>query len=335
MKSREISLWLDERWYAALSRQLDGKTVESQLQDYLDQLLRRLPQDQYAKISAEIQEEEEAAQRRWEEERQFSAFHIKERGADTYFRCDRPMNDLNTAVSLRRYLRQEGGGKVDSFPDLFPDRQEISAGEFDQMMQLCMETPQKVTGVFDLDFDKREFSAVHPVDGWRTYAMKDVSTAAYQAFRNGNSSYEQRVKRLQSCLSGKELPSAGHLSAMDISFEDGIVALEDRLNFCLESNDDVRTVLGGLVRLEGPDDWINLYVNYDCAADRVCDALSIELHRTDGWQEELAYPLNAAEKAVLLRKMDSYCQQETGQTLKEYGAQLLAEDMAPPAAPSM
>ena len=67
MKSREISLWLDERWYAALSRQLDGKTVESQLQDYLDQLLRRLPQDQYAKISAEIQEEEEAAQRRWEE----------------------------------------------------------------------------------------------------------------------------------------------------------------------------------------------------------------------------------------------------------------------------
>ena len=104
MKSREISLWLDERWYAALSRQLDGKTVESQLQDYLDQLLRRLPQDQYAKISAEIQEEEEAAQRRWEEERQFSAFHIKERGADTYFRCDRPMNDLNTAVSLHRCL---------------------------------------------------------------------------------------------------------------------------------------------------------------------------------------------------------------------------------------
>ncbi|WP_300756031.1 hypothetical protein [uncultured Oscillibacter sp.] len=33
--------------------------------------------------------------------------------------------------------------------------------------------------------------------------------------------------------------------------------------------------------------------------------------------------------------MDSYCRQETGQTLKEYSAQMMAEDMAPTTAPSM
>lgn len=37
-----------------------------------------------------------------------------------------------------------------------------------------METIGKVTGVFDLDFDKREFSAVHIMDGWTTWAMRDV-----------------------------------------------------------------------------------------------------------------------------------------------------------------
>ena len=335
MKSREINLWLDERWYAALSHLLDSQTVEDKLQDYLDQLLLQLPPDQYAKISAEIQEEDEAAQRQWEEERQFSTFHIKERGADIYFRCDKSMNDLNTAISLRRYLRQEGGGKVDSFVDLFPNRQEISAGEFDQMTQLSMENPQKVTGVFDLDFDKQEFSTVHPVGGWRSYGMKDISTAAYHAFRNGNSSYEQRVKRFQSCLSGKEISSAGHLSSRGISFSDGIVEMEDQLNFYLEASYELKAALGDLIRLDVPDDWINLYVNYGCAAGQICDALSVELHHADGRQEELTYPLNAAEKAVLLREMDSYCQQETGQTLKEYAAQVLAEDMAPPTAPSM
>ena len=41
----------------------------------------------------------------------------------------------------------------------------------------------KVTGAFELDFDKREFSAVNIMDGWKTFAMGDVSAAAYHAFR--------------------------------------------------------------------------------------------------------------------------------------------------------
>lgn len=36
---------------------------------------------------------------------------------------------------------------------------------------------------------------------------------------------------------------------------------------------------------------------------------------------------------TLLRKMDAYCQEQTGQALKEYSAQRLAEDMAPPEQP--
>ncbi len=42
-----------------------------------------------------------------------------------------------------------------------------------------MENTGKVPGVFDIDFDKREFSAVHIMDGWKTFAMDDVSAAVY------------------------------------------------------------------------------------------------------------------------------------------------------------
>jgi len=78
-----------------------------------------------------------------------------------------------------------------------------------------------------------------------------------------------------------------------------------------------------------------VYADYDMVAGQVCDKLEVDLHRADGREESLEYRLNAAEKAVLLRKMDAYCQQQTGQTLAEYSAQRMAEEMTPPTGPVM
>ena len=61
----------------------------------------------------------------------------------------------------------------------------------------------------------------------------------------------------------------------------------------------------------------------------------MDLHRADGREESVEYRLNAVEKATLLRKMDAYCQEQTGQTLADYSAQRMAEDMATPSQPSM
>ncbi len=63
--------------------------------------------------------------------------------------------------------------------------------------------------------------------------------------------------------------------------------------------------------------------------------LEVDLHRADGPNESTGYYLNAVEKAVLLQKMDEYCQQQTGQSLADYSAQLMAEDMGLPAGPVM
>ena len=38
MRGREITLWLDERWYDALSKQLKGETLEEHLENILDEM---------------------------------------------------------------------------------------------------------------------------------------------------------------------------------------------------------------------------------------------------------------------------------------------------------
>ena len=68
---------------------------------------------------------------------------------------------------------------------------------------------------------------------------------------------------------------------------------------------------------------------------QVCDELEIALHRGDGSETALSYHLNAAEKEVLLRKMEDYCQEQTGMGLVEYSTQVMAEAPEPPTGPAM
>ncbi|MBE7003899.1 MAG: hypothetical protein E7425_06390 [Ruminococcaceae bacterium] len=58
MSSREIVLWLDERWYAALERHLKNETLPERLEDYIDELCNHLlPDYEYEQISKEVYEE--------------------------------------------------------------------------------------------------------------------------------------------------------------------------------------------------------------------------------------------------------------------------------------
>ena len=325
MDSREICVWLDRRWYEALSRQLkkDDMTVEDKLDEYLDTLINQLPKQVYEKISREIWDEDQRQRQEAEADKKFSAFHVRERGQEEYFRLERPWNVLNAASILREYLRKD---KQDSFSDFCGIRHRITAEEFDQLVGAHMENPQKVTGAFTLDFDKKEFSSVDAADGWRTYPMQDVSTAAYRAFQAEGLSSRQRMARFTERLAGREIESAGHLSARQVSFAEEISEIDGRLNFYMETNFDVDAVFGTHVCTDENDDCLNVYADYDMAAGQVCDELEVDLHRADGREEAVPYTLNAAEKAVLLRKMDEYCQRQTGMTLKDYSAQLMAED---------
>lgn len=109
-----------------------------------------------------------------------------------------------------------------------------------------------------------------------------------------------------------------------------------RLNFYLETSFDVDAVFGTHVCTAENDDTLNVYADYDMATGQVCDELEVDLHRADGREESVEYRLNPIEKAALLRKMEAYCQQQTGQSLKDYSAGLMAEEgIVPPAGPTL
>ena len=198
--------------------------------------------------------------------------------------------------------------------------------EYNALTAVRMENTGKVRGVFDVNFDKREFSAVHIMDGWRTWAMRDVSAAVYHATRSQFASSDDKWRKLLDHLSGKEITSAGHLSARNFSFSDEIMMEEGgKLNFYVEASFDVDAVFGTFVLTDKNDDWLNIYANYDIAEDRPCDTLELTLCKGDDSEESWSYPLNAAEKDVLLRKMDAFCQEQTGMSLREYAQQLREE----------
>ena len=324
-QQEKIVLWIDRRWKDAIEKHLKDETLQEHLEDVLDELCNQLPEQEYKCISAEIYAED--ATRRMEEEaaRTYAAYHVVENGQEWYFKTSPGEELLDAAKKLRGYVTEEKGTAPDLFIKMFVDGRPITVEEYNTLAALRMENTGKVRGVFELDFDKREFSAVHIMDGWKTWSMQDVSVAAEQAFRDNNVSVDDRYRILLSQLDGREITSAGHLSARNFSFSDQIIESDGKLNFYVQTEFDVDAAFGTFVLTDENDDWLNVYANYDIAQGKPCDTLELTLCKGDGSEESWGYQLNAAEQDVLLRKMEEFCQKQTGMSLRDYAQQFREE----------
>ena len=335
----QLELWLSEYKMDALSSVLEkqGISVEKRMQEMLIDLYAELvPYEVQQEIRARMDAEYAATQAAEEAARKYTAFCVREDGTQSFFQLDRSESILEVAKFLRRYLREDQGQGIAALrTSAFARMEPVAAERYDQLLTLRMEAPNKVTGVFDLDFDKQEVSTVDAAEGWKTWSMQDVSTAIYHAYRKNRLRPEQYTVRFLERLEDKVLTSAGHLSAQDISFSEEITEIDGLLDFYMDTYFDVDMVFGTHVCTGENDDTLNVYANYDMAAGQVCDELEVDLHWADGREESVEYRLNAVEKATLLRKMDAYCLEQTGQTLADYSAQLMAEDMTPPTQPAM
>lgn len=318
----EIVLWLDRRWKKAIEKHLKGETLQEHLETVLDELCNQLPQREYERISREIYAEDAANREAEEAARTYAAYHVVENGQEWYYKTTPDEELLAVGKKLRGYVTKGSGVAPDKFIGMFFDGQPITAKEFDALTALRMENTGKVRGVFDVNFDKREFSAVHIIDGWQTWAMRDVSVAVYHATRSQFASGDDKWRKLLDHLNGKEITSAGHLSARNFSFGEEIIESDGKLNFYLQADFDVDAAFGTFVCTDQNDDWLNIYANYDIEKDRLCDTLELNLCKGDGTEENWSYHLNAAEQEVLARKMEDYCQQQTGMSLHEYAQQL-------------
>lgn len=323
-----LELWLNGYKLDALSRALNesGTDTQTVMQARLEELYSQyVPVQERININERIEAERLAEERRTEESRRVSAFRVTEHGRVQCFTTDDAPELLSAAVCLRDYLKKQND-KASSFAEQYPRRDNIAAGEYEHLMGERMENTGRVSGVFDIDFEKREFSAVNIMDGWKTYAVSDVSTAAYHAMRQARLSTEQRWERLLDHLDGKEITSAGHLSAGNISFSEEILEMDDgRLNFYIDSGFNVDAVFGTNVCTDENDDSVNIYADYDMEHGQVCDELTVILWRDDR-QTVMSYTLNAAEKEVLKRGMDDYCLAQTGSTLHEHSARMNQEE---------
>ena len=326
----DITLWIDRRWKDAIEKHLKGETLQEHLEDVLDTLCNQLPEQEYERISCAIQSEAAAQRAKKEAARTYAAYHVTERGQEWYFKTSPGEELLVACKKLRGYVTAEKGTAPDKFIGMFFGGQPITAKEFDALTAVRMENTGKVRGVFDVNFDKREFSAVHIMDGWQTWAMRDVSVAAYRVTQSQFASSDDQWRKLLDHLSGKEITSAGHLSARIFSFGDEIIEMDGKLNFYVQTEFDVDAVFGTFVCTDKNDDWLNIYANYDIAEDRPCDTLELCLCKADGTEENWSYQLNAAEREVLLRKMEEYCQQQTGMSLREFAQQFCEEQIQAP-----
>ena len=289
-----------------------------------------VPHEVQQEIRTRIDAEYAAEQAEKEAARKYTAFCVRENGEKSFFQLDRTEDILEVGKFLRRYLREDQGNGIAALhTSAFARMEPVTAERYDQLLALRVEAPNKVTGVFDLDFDRQELSTADAADGWKTWSMQDVSIAIHHAYRKNCLRPEQYVSRFLEKLESKELTSPGHLSERDISLAEEITEIDSLLNFYMETYFDVDKVFGTHVCTYENDNTLNVYVNYDCASGQVCDELEVDLHRSDGREESVEYRLNAVEKATLLRKMDVYCLEQTGMSLKDYIAKLMAEEMEP------
>ena len=170
--------------------------------------------------------------------------------------------------------------------------------------ELCNQLPQREYERISREIYAEDAANREAEEAARTYA-------AYHVMENGKEWYYKTTP-------GEELLG----TARNFSFGEEIIESDGKLNFYLQADFDVDAAFGTFVCTDQNDDWLNIYANYDIEKDRLCDTLELNLCKGDGTEENWSYHLNAAEQEVLARKMEDYCQQQTGMSLHEYARQL-------------
>ena len=337
--SVEIVLWLHEYELKALEKQLasNGTDVEKRMQEMLADLYSEcVPFEERQAIQERINAEHAEAVADQMANTTWATYHITGHGEDLYFKTSKADTLLAAAKRLRTYLTAEDNPQPASFAAVLKDRTEITQAEYDQLLDQRLQNTGKVSGVFEMDFDRDTFSAANAMDGWHTYRIHDVSVAAYHAYRKQNISTDQRWDRLLDKLDGKELTpnsdvmvltGSRRLCMNEITFQGDMSECGSLLNFYVPVTFDPDAVFGTNVATDANDDYLNVYADFDLDVGEVCDALTVIQVCGDGSEETYRYPLTEEERSTLRSKMNDYCMEQAGMSLDDYRAQYLEEDL--------
>lgn len=204
----EVTLRLESPRYYAFERILRGygTDLEQLMQDCLEEVYAEfVPDFERMKISDMMEAAELSEEAARKLNLRITAYRIMENGQESCFVEERPMDFLDMAELLRRYLL--GGLYSESvrFEDYFKKSRQLTENDFSEYAQKRMEDPQRVAGVYHVDFDKQEVSLVDVSQGWRSYQLQDVSSAVFAASQKQWIDRGKRWSKFWKLLKGNEL----------------------------------------------------------------------------------------------------------------------------------
>ena len=157
-QQEEIVLWIDRHWKNAIEKRLKDETLQEHLENVLDELCNQLPAHEYERISRAIQSEADAQRAEEEAARTYAAYHVVENGQEWYFKTTPGEELLDACKKLRSYITTEENAAPDLFIKMLAGGQPITAEEYDALTALRMQNIGKNRGMFDLNFDKVQFT---------------------------------------------------------------------------------------------------------------------------------------------------------------------------------
>ena len=191
----EITLWYPEDKFNALSTALEpaGSSVEEELGRVLTELYERLvPSEQRVEIAEKLaaapqqQKLEKGAGRACE-----------------YHKLTRAWDLLALAAFIRETVRKSPSSPSGDFRSRLGETERLSTQDFAELSMARFRNDPHVNGAFQVDFPSGRFSFVMPGEGWRSYALKDISAAIYKAGRKSGLSKLERLHRFFDALTDK------------------------------------------------------------------------------------------------------------------------------------
>lgn len=209
MKDIDITLYLNEYRVKALADALavqTANTVEDELMEAFDALyLDYVPDEQRARIEAQIEQEESAEQMRLEAKRRFAVYHIRENGEDFHFTSDYFKTPMQAAYRYRLYERGELSSEPETLAAAFIETNPIELKKYNEACD-DINSDKRITALVEFDLDEGRVSVCDGSDNaWQTYSLHDFSVAAYKAYRSDYHSEDCRREIFNSSLAGKEI----------------------------------------------------------------------------------------------------------------------------------
>ena len=193
MAKRDVTVWMDEHVYCALSECLpEGTSIEQELARILERLYEQtVPEEERRKVEEAVRREEQEADAEKRSRRRFVLIKVVKDGRACHLLTQDYRSPLETVHACESC--QPGAEKMDceelaktAFRNSFPLTQE-------KFEEWCRMRGQEIVAVYEIDLDKNRMKA--SVMGHASEQSLDVlGEAAKEAYRDPGLQLEERVR---------------------------------------------------------------------------------------------------------------------------------------------